>query len=127
MVVGHKSREKANIIGEMTIIGDVKDKNVIIMDDMIDTAGTLTTAANIIMDKGAKSVRAFTTHPILSGPAYERIQDSALTELVVTDSIPLKKQIDKIKVLSIADVLADVIGKIYSHQSISSNFIVANS
>lgn len=127
MVVGYKSRERANVIGEMTIIGDVKDKNVIIMDDMVDTAGTLTTAADIIMSKGAKSVRAFTTHPILSGPAYERIQNSALTELVVTDSIPLKQNIDKIKVLSIADVFSDVIGKVYSHQSISSNFIVSNS
>lgn len=124
MVISYKSREKANIVGEMKVIGDIKDKNVIILDDMIDTAGTLSKAANIMMDQGAKSVRAFATHAVLSGPAYERINESALTEVVVTDSIPLKQQSDKIKVLSIADIFADVIKKIYNYQSISSNFII---
>lgn len=124
MVISYKSREKANIVGEMKVIGEIEDKNVIILDDMIDTAGTLTKAANIIMEKGARSVRAFCTHAVLSGPAYERINDSALTELVVTDSIPLQQHSDKIKVLSIADIFADVIKKIYNYQSISSTFII---
>jgi ribose-phosphate pyrophosphokinase len=124
MVISYKSREKANIVGEMKVIGDIEGKNVIIMDDMIDTAGTLTKAANIIMERGALSVRAFATHPVLSGPAYDRINNSALTEVYVTDSIPLKQHSDKIKVLSVADLFADVIKKIYNYQSISSTFIV---
>ncbi len=124
MVISYKSREKANIVGEMKVIGDIKDKNVIILDDMIDTAGTLSKAANIIKEGGAKSVRAFATHALLSGPAYERIENSALTELIVSDSIPLKQKSDKIKVLSIADIFADVIKKIYNYQSISSTFII---
>ncbi len=124
MVISYKSREKANVVGEMKVIGDIKDKNVIILDDMIDTAGTLSKAANIIKEQGARSVRAFATHAVLSGPAYERIENSALTEVVVTDTIPLKKESDKIKVLSIADIFADVIDKIYNYQSISSNFII---
>ncbi|MBN1252333.1 MAG: ribose-phosphate pyrophosphokinase [Bacteroidales bacterium] len=124
MVISHKSREKANIIGEMKVIGDVKGKNVIIMDDMIDTAGTITKAAEIMKRKGALSIRAFATHPVLSGPAYARLRDSVLTEVVVTDSIPLKEECEKIKVVSVADLFADVIDKIYNYQSISSNFIV---
>ncbi len=124
MVVTHKSREKANVIGEMTVIGDVEGKNVVILDDMIDTAGTITKAADIMMGKGAISVRAISTHAILSGPAYDRINNSALKEIIVTDSIPLLKQCDKIKVLSAADMFADVIKKVYHYQSISSNFIV---
>jgi ribose-phosphate pyrophosphokinase len=124
MVISYKSREKANIVGEMKVIGDIEGKNVIIIDDMIDTAGTLSKAANIIMEKGAASVRAFTTHAVLSGPAYDRINNSALTELYVTDSVPLKQQSDKIKILSVADIFADVIKKIYNYQSISSTFIV---
>ncbi len=124
MVISYKSREKANVVGEMKVIGDIKGKNVIILDDMIDTAGTLSKAANIIKEQGAKSVRALATHAVLSGPAYERIENSALTEVIVTDSIPLKQKSDKIKVLSIADIFADVIDKIYNYQSISSNFII---
>jgi len=124
MVISYKSREKANIVGEMKVIGDIEGKNVIIMDDMIDTAGTLTKAAKIIMDGGAKSVRAFATHAVLSGPAFDRINNSPLVEVYVTDSIPLKQKSDKIKVLSVADLFADVIKKIYNYQSISSTFIV---
>ncbi len=124
MVISYKSREKANVVGEMKVIGDIKDKNVIILDDMIDTAGTLSKAANIIKEQGAKSVRAFATHAVLSGPAYERIENSALTEVIVTDSIPLKQESDKIKVLSVADIFSDVIDKIYNYQSISSNFVL---
>jgi len=113
-------------VGELTAIGDVEGKNVIIMDDMVDTAGTLTAAANMMMSKGAKSVRAFATHPVLSGPAYDRIAESSITELVVTDTIPLKKNVntDKIKVLSVAELFADVINKVYNFESISEKFII---
>ena len=124
-VISHKSRKKANVIDEMTIIGDVKNKHVLILDDMIDTAGTVTKAADIMIDKGALSVRVFATHAILSGPAYDRINNSKITEVVVSDSIPIdKSKSDKIKVLSIAHVFADVIKKGYTYQSISSNFII---
>jgi len=124
MVVTHKSRGKANTISEMTVIGDVEGKNVIILDDMIDTAGTITKAADIMMGRGAISVRAIATHAVLSGPAYERINESSLTEVIVTNSIPLQQQSEKIKVLSVADLFADVIKKVYNYQSISSNFII---
>ncbi len=124
MVICHKQRAKPNEIGEMRIIGDVSGKNVVIVDDLVDTAGTLTTAANMMIDQGAISVRAFTTHAVLSGPAYERIDNSHLAELYVTDSIPLLKPSPKIKVLSIADLLADTIEKVYNYQSISSQFLI---
>lgn len=125
MAICHKSREKANVVGEMTVIGDIENKDVIILDDMIDTAGTVTKAADMMMDKGARSVRAIATHPVLSGPAYDRINKSAISEVVVTDSIPLSQTEDtsKIKVLTSADLFADVISKVYNYQSISSNFI----
>lgn len=125
MVVCHKQREKANVVGSMTVIGDVKDKNVIILDDMIDTAGTITKAADMMMEKGAKSVRAAVTHPILSGPAYDRINQSALKEVIITDTIPLKngEDISKFKVLSVADIFADVIERVYNYKEISSRFI----
>ena len=90
---------------------------------MIDTAGTLTLASELMMDQGAKSVRACATHPVLSGPAFERIENSSLAELVVTDSIPLHKKSPKIKVISIADLFADIIEKVYNYQSISTSFI----
>ena len=124
MVICYKNRKKANEIGDMTVIGDVKDKNVIIVDDMIDTAGTMVLAADLMTQMGAKSVRAIATHPVLSGPAYERIENSSISEVVVTDSIPLKKESPKIKVLSIGEIFADVINKVYNYQSISSTFIV---
>lgn len=123
MVICHKTRKGANVIGEMTIIGDVKDKNVILIDDMIDTAGTITTAANLIKSEGARSVRCMATHPILSGPAIDRINESVLEEVIVTDSIPIKVMSPKIKVISIAAIFADVIKKVYNNQSISSNFL----
>lgn len=123
MVICHKTRKGANVIGEMTIIGDVKDKNVVLVDDMIDTAGTITTASNLIMDNGAKSVRCVATHALLTGPAYERIEQSALLEVVVTDSIPLRKPSPKIRVISIASLFADIIKKAYNNQSISSTFL----
>ena len=119
MVICHKYREKANVVSEMTVIGDVKGKNVIIIDDIIDTAGTLSKAADLMMNQGALSVRAFITHPVLSGPAYDRITESKLTELYVTDTIPLKKPHPKIKVLTVANLFAEVIKKVFTCQSIS--------
>jgi ribose-phosphate pyrophosphokinase len=124
MVICYKLRKKANYVDEITVIGDVAGKNVVIVDDMIDTAGTLVLASELMMQQGAKSVRAVATHPILSGSAYERIENSHLSELIVTDTIPLKQESSKIKVLTVADLFADVIKKVYNYQSISSAFIV---
>ena len=124
VVVCYKQRKKANIISDMFLIGEVKGKDVIIVDDMVDTAGTLTKAADLMMENGASSVRAMTTHAILSGEAYERIEKSKLTELIVTDTIPLSKQSNKIKVLSVADLFADIMKKVTRHESISESFIV---
>ena len=124
LAICHKQRKKANEVAEMTVIGDVAGKDVVLVDDMCDTAGTLTTAADLFMEKGAKSVRAFCTHAVLSGPAFERIENSKITELIVTDTIPLKKQSDKISVLSVADLFGDVIRRNVSNESISSHFII---
>lgn len=124
MVICYKSRKVANVVEEIKVIGDVKGKNVVIVDDMIDTAGTICLAANLMNEMGAKSIRVAVTHPVLSGPAYERIEKSSITEVIVTDSIPLKSHSEKIKVISIADLFADVINKVYKYKSISSNFIV---
>jgi ribose-phosphate pyrophosphokinase len=124
MVICHKQRSKANVVDEMRIIGDVSGKNVVIVDDMVDTAGTLSKAADMMMEQGAYSVRAFATHAVLSGNAYKNIEKSALTELYVTDTIPLRHESEKIKVLSIAQVLADTIEKVYNYQSISNQFII---
>ena len=124
MVICYKERKKANVVENMKVIGDVKDRNVILVDDLIDTAGTLTKAADMLMKEGAKSVRAYCTHPVLSGSAYERIEDSQLTELVVSDSIPLKKESPKIKVISVAEHFARVMWNVHHHESISSHFIM---
>jgi ribose-phosphate pyrophosphokinase len=121
----HKHRKKANEIAEMTVIGDVEGKDVILIDDMCDTAGTLTTAADLLMDRGAKSVRAFCTHAVLSGPAFDRINNSALTELIVTDTIPLSQHSDKIRVISTAHLFADVIKRLINNESISSHFVIS--
>ena len=121
----HKNRKRANEIAEMTVIGDVVGKDVIIIDDMCDTAGTLTTAADLLMEKGALSVRAFCTHAVLSGPAFERINNSKLTEIIVTDTIPLAKLSPKIRVISVADLFADVIKKLVNNESISSHFVIS--
>lgn len=123
LAICYKQREKANVVSNMTVIGDVKDKNVVIVDDMIDTAGTLTKAAEMMMEFGAKSVRAVCTHPVLSGPAHERIRNSVLTELIVTDTIPLAQANPKIKVLTVADLFSTVIEAMLKHESISKNFI----
>lgn len=124
VVVCYKHRKKANEIANMFLIGEVKGKDIIIVDDMVDTAGTLTKAADIMMENGAKSVRAMATHAILSGEAYDRIENSKLTELIVTDTIPLAKESPKIKVISVADLFADIMKKVTSHESISEAFIV---
>lgn len=121
----HKSRKKANEVAEMTVIGDVEGKDVLLVDDMCDTAGTLTKAADLFMAKGAKSVRAFCTHAVLSGPAYERIENSSLTELIVTDTIPLKQESSKIRVITVSNLFADVIKRLISNESISSHFIIS--
>ena len=125
MIISHKQREKANVVGKMTAIGDVEGRNVIILDDMIDTAGTITMAADMLMEKGAKSVRAVATHAILSGPAYDRINNSSLQEVIITDTIPLDqtKDLSKFTVLSVADIFADVIDRVYNYKEISSRFI----
>ncbi|NOQ74677.1 MAG: ribose-phosphate diphosphokinase [Crocinitomix sp.] len=118
----HKQRKVANEVAEMTVIGDVRGKDVILVDDMVDTAGTLTKAADLFLKNGALSVRALCTHAVLSGPAYDRIENSSLTELVVTDSIPAARQSDKIKVLSVAKLYADVMHSLINQESISKLF-----
>ena len=123
LVICYKQRKKANEIENMSVIGDVEGKNIVLVDDLVDTAGTLTKAAQMMTDKGAASIRALCTHPVLSGNAYEKIENSTLTELAVTDTIPLKQQCGKIKVLSTSALFADVINKVHSCESISSHFI----
>ena len=127
LIVCHKSRERANVVGSMTAIGDVEGRNVVIVDDMVDTAGTLCKAANMLKEKGALSVRAVATHPVLSGAAYENIAKSELCELVVSDTIPLRakegQDKSKIKVISVADLFADIINKVYTDKSISGSFV----
>ncbi len=124
VVICYKQRAKANIISHMELIGNVTGKNVVLADDMVDTAGTLTKAADLMIERGALSVRAICTHPILSGNAYERIENSKLEELIVTDSIPLTQESNKIKVLSCADLFADVMHRVHNNTSISSKFIM---
>ena len=128
VIICHKSRERANVVGSITAIGDVAGKNVIIVDDMIDTAGTLTKAANVLKEMGALSVRACATHAVFSGNAYERIANSALEEVIVTDTIPLSPNQDKdkskITVLSVADMFASIIYKVYNDEPISPDFII---
>ncbi|AOH51873.1 TPA: ribose-phosphate pyrophosphokinase [Campylobacter jejuni] len=123
IVIVDKRREKANESEVMNIIGDVKDKEVILVDDIIDTAGTIVKAAEALKEKGAKSVMACCTHAVLSGKAYERIASGVLDELVVTDTIPLKEQLANIKVLSVAPVFAEVIRRVYHNESVNSLFI----
>ncbi|MGS2741390.1 ribose-phosphate pyrophosphokinase [Sinomicrobium sp. M5D2P17] len=124
VVICYKQRKKANVIDHMELIGDVEGKNVVLVDDMVDTAGTLTRAADLMIEKGAISVRAITTHALLSGNAYERIEDSKLEELIVTDSIPLKKESPKVKVLTCANLFADVMQRVHQNTSISSKFLM---
>jgi ribose-phosphate pyrophosphokinase len=124
VVICYKQRAKANVISHMELIGDVTGKNVVLVDDMVDTAGTLTKAADLMMERGALSVRAICTHPILSGDAYKKLEDSKLEELIVTDSIPLKQQCSKIKVLTCADLFAEVMQNVHYNKSISNKFLM---
>lgn len=123
LVVCDKHRSEANKVGSMQLIGNVEGANVVLVDDIVDTAGTICKAAGIIKERGAESVRAICTHPVLSGDAYEKIENSDLTELIVTDTIPLKKESSKIKVLTVADLFAKAIRKLHDKESISSLFI----
>ena len=123
MVVCYKQREKANEVGKMMLIGDVTGKDIVIVDDMVDTAGTLTKAAELMKDLGANSVRAICTHGVFSGPAYQRIDDSVLEEIVVTDTIPKDHLSNKINVLSIANLFANSIDAVLKNESISKNFL----
>ncbi len=124
IIISHKERAKANVVGSMTAIGEVEGRNIIIVDDMIDTAGTICMAANMLIDKGASSVRAAITHPVLSGAAYERINQSALQEVIVSNTIPLNEfeDLHKFTQLSVAAIFADVIERVYNYKSISSIF-----
>ena len=127
VIICHKSRERANVVANITAIGEVEGKNIIIVDDMIDTAGTLTKAADVLMEKGAASVRACATHAVLSGKAYENIAASAIKEVIVTDTIPLSsdptKDKSKIKVVSMTGTFARIIKRVYNFEEISSEFI----
>jgi len=129
MAICYKQRKVANRIESMTVIGDIKDKNVVLVDDMVDTAGTLTKAADMMMDQGARSVRAVCTHAVLSADACQRIAASSLAELIVTDTIPIGPEklavTSKIKTLTVAQLFADIMRRVRSHESISSHFIIA--
>jgi len=124
MVLCHKSRNKPNEVAEMRIVGDVAGKNVLLVDDMVDTASTLTKAANLISSEGALSVRAVASHCVMSGKATELVENSELTEVIFTDSIPYDKVSSKVKILSIADMFADTIQRVYDNRSISSQYLI---
>jgi ribose-phosphate pyrophosphokinase len=119
-VICYKQRSKPNQISKMELVGDVEGKDVVLIDDIIDTAGSITKAGNLIMERGARSVRAFCTHPVFSGEAYNRINESSFEEVIVTDTIPIKPGCDKIKVLSTADLFSEVISRALKTKSISS-------
>jgi ribose-phosphate pyrophosphokinase len=123
-VLCHKQRAKANVVAQMTIIGDVKDKNVIIIDDMVDTAGTITKAANLMLENGAKSVRALASHAIMSDPASQRVTDSGLEEIIFSNSIPYNKGCKKVTILSVARLFADTIRRVHTNESISSQYLI---
>jgi ribose-phosphate pyrophosphokinase len=123
IVICYKQRSKANVVDTMTVMGEVEGRDIVLVDDLIDTGGTLAKAADMMMERGANSVRAICTHAILSGKAYETIENSGLTELIVTDTIPLKRESDKIKVLSVSDLFAKVLHSVHTFESISPNFV----
>lgn len=124
LVLCHKQRAKANVVESMTVIGDVKDKNVVLIDDMVDTAGTITKAADIMLKAGAKSVRALASHAIMSDPATQRVNDSGLTEMIFTNSIPYTKDCSKCTIISVAHLFADTIRRVHDCQSISSQYLI---
>jgi ribose-phosphate pyrophosphokinase len=123
MVICYKLRKKANEIADMKVIGDVKGMDILLVDDIVDTAGTVTKAADLLLEEGANSVRAIATHAVMSDPASTRIDQSALTEIIFTDSIPYSKKSEKVKVLSIADMFADAISRVFNNESISSLYL----
>lgn len=123
IVICYKQRAKANVVESMTAIGEIEGRNIVLIDDLVDTGGTLCKAAEMMMDRGALSVRAICTHGVLSGKAYENIEKSKLTELIITDTIPQRQQSSKIKILSVADLFAKVINSVHNYESISTNFI----
>lgn len=124
LVICNKTRARANVVSSMQIIGDVKDKNVVIIDDMVDTAGTITKAADLMKEAGARSVRACASHCVMSGPATERVEASALEEIVFTDSIPYDKGCSKVRQLSVADMFAETIRRVVANESISSQYLI---
>ncbi|MDE6542742.1 MAG: ribose-phosphate pyrophosphokinase [Muribaculaceae bacterium] len=124
LVLCHKQRAKANVVATMTVIGDVKDKNVILVDDMADTAGTITKAADLMMSHGAKTVRALCSHAIMSDPATERVTNSSLCEMIFTNSIPYTKHCPKVTILSVARLFADTIRRVHENESISSQYLI---
>ena len=119
----HKQRAKANVVANMTVIGDVEGKNVILVDDMVDTAGTITKAADLMLEKGAKSVRALATHAIMSDPASENVDNCGLAEMIFTNSIPYSGPSKKVTVISVARLFADTIRRVHCHESISSQYL----
>lgn len=124
LVLCHKQRAKANVVEKMTVIGDVKEKNVILIDDMVDTAGTITKAADLMMENGAKSVRALCSHAVMSDPATQRVLDSSLTEIIFTNSIPYHRENPKATILSVAPLFADTIRRVHQCESISSQYLI---
>ena len=124
LVLCHKQRAKANVVENMTIIGDVKDKDVVLVDDMVDTAGTITKAANLMIENGAKSVRALASHAIMSDPASKRVDESALVERIFTDSIPFTKECKKATIISISELFAQTINRVHNNESISSSYLI---
>lgn len=124
LVLCHKQRAKANVVANMTVIGDVKDKNVILIDDMVDTAGTITKAADLMLAEGAKSVCALASHAIMSDPATERIEKCGLTEIIFSNSVPLRRECKKATVISVAKMFADTIRRVHNNESISSQYLI---
>lgn len=124
MVLCHKYRSKANEVDQMTIIGDVKGKNVILIDDMVDTAGTITKAANLMLQAGAVSVRAIASHAVMSDPATQRVEDSDLTEMIMTDTIPYKKSCCKVNIITVSELIGQTIKRVITNESISSQFLL---
>ena len=124
LVLCHKQRAKANVVASMTVIGDVKGKYVVLIDDMVDTAGTITKAADLLLAEGAKSVRALASHAIMSDPASERVDNSGLTEMIFTNSIPFNKNCKKAHIISVARLFADTIRRVHNYESISSQYLI---
>ena len=124
LVLCHKTRAKANVVEKMTVIGDVKDKNVVLIDDIVDTAGTITKAADLLLNYGATSVRALCSHAVMSDPATERVKNCGISEIIFTDSIPYIRENDKATILPVAKLFADTIRRIHNNQSISSQYLL---